>query len=163
MAKEKKNNVVKFNPKKAVTVLERILLLNQLLPKEGSFENLKLLRVVRENLSFNEAENKGLQFRMVTDPERGQMTVWNSIKLKNKATGEIVVAPNDILVQMANKDPDVFEVSPACPEKEIFFGEIIEKLISKAIQTLDKAEKLTEDHFSLYEMFVKEPETKPGE
>jgi len=46
------------------------------------------------------------------------------------------------------------------PPKEIFFGEIIEGLIVKALKELDKAEKLTQDHFSLYEKFVSEEDEK---
>jgi len=46
---------MKFN------VLERVVLMN-LLPKEGSFANIKLLRVARESLSFDDLENKKLNF-----------------------------------------------------------------------------------------------------
>jgi len=49
-----------------LNVLERLMALN-LLPKEGTFTNLKLIRVAREELSFNEAENKALNFQQVGD------------------------------------------------------------------------------------------------
>jgi hypothetical protein len=140
------------DPKKKVDVLDRIILLG-ILPKEGSFANLKLLRVVKENLSFNESENRALQFRQEAT-ENGTMMVWNTIKLKNKASGEIIRAPNNVLQAMAEKDPDLFEVEPACPAKAIFFGEVIEGLIKKALLELDKAEKLTAEHYSVYEKFV---------
>jgi len=156
----KKANVVKFNPKKKVDVLERIALLG-LLPKEGSFANLKLLRVVKENLSFNESENRALQFRQET-VDGIPMMVWNIIRLKNKTTGDIVRAPNAVLQQMAAQDPDAFEVTPACPAKEIFFGEVIEGLIRKVLKELDKAEKLTADHYSLYEKFMEGHEEETG-
>lgn len=147
---------VKVGKKMELNVLERFGLLG-ILPKEGSFLNLKLVRLVREELSFTEAENKALQFRTVN-----QMILWNSICLTNKATGEIVKAPNDVLVQMAQKDPDAFEVAPACPNKEILFGETIEGLIVKALKDLDKSEKITEDHYSLYEKFMEGHEENPG-
>ena len=44
-----------------LNVLERIVLLN-ILPQQGSFSNLKLLRVAKEALSFTEEENKLLNF-----------------------------------------------------------------------------------------------------
>lgn len=44
-----------------LTVLERLILLN-VLPKEGDFTTLKLLRKLRENLSFDEEEHKVLNF-----------------------------------------------------------------------------------------------------
>lgn len=44
-----------------LTVLERLVLLN-VLPKEGDFTTLKLVRVAREALSFNDIENQKLKF-----------------------------------------------------------------------------------------------------
>lgn len=54
-----------------LTVLERLVLLN-VLPKEGNFTTIKLLRKLRENLSFDEAENKALNF--VQD---GDQVTWD--------------------------------------------------------------------------------------
>ena len=42
----------------------------------------------------------------------------------------------------------------AVPDKDFFFGEIIEGLIKKALKELNRMEKLSQDHFSLYEKFV---------
>jgi len=47
---------------KYLNVLERVLTLS-LLPKEGTFANLKLLRTAKENLSFTDEENKKLNFQ----------------------------------------------------------------------------------------------------
>ncbi len=107
--------------KKKLDVLERLMLL-QVLPKEGNYSNLKALRVVREALSFTEAENKALAFR-----EEAGMLRWNPLGTK---------------------------------DKEIFFGEIIEGLIVKALKALNDQEKLTVDQFSLYEKFVGEEDAK---
>ena len=156
---KKSEKVVKFNPKKKVNVLERLMLLG-ILPKEGSFTNLKLLRLVKESLSFNEAENKALQFRN-ENAGGAQMMLWNTSKLINKETGDLVRAPEQILQQMLATDPDKFEAKPACPDKEIFFGEVIEALIRKALKALDSAEKLTADHYSLYEKFMEGHEDEP--
>lgn len=54
-----------------LTVLERLVLLN-LLPKEGNFTTLKLVRKAREALSFDDLENKRLAF--VQD---GDQVRWN--------------------------------------------------------------------------------------
>jgi hypothetical protein len=116
--------VVEMVPKMKLNVLERLILQN-LLPKEGSFLNLKLLRVVKEELSFDEAENKALQFRQ--DTGENPMLRWT---------------------------PDV------CPDKEFTFGAVVRGIIVKALTDLDKAEKITQDHYSLYEKFMEnnEPE-----
>ena len=42
-------------------VFDRLILLN-ILPKEGDFTTLKIVRKLREDLSFTEAEHKALQF-----------------------------------------------------------------------------------------------------
>ena len=148
---------VKVGKKVELDVLERLTLSN-VLPKEGTFLNLRLLRVVKEELSFTEEENRALQFR-----QDGQMLMWNSVCLTNKATGEIVKAPNEVLVQMAQKDPAGadFQMAPACPPKEFVFGEVVEGLIVKALKDLDKAEKITAEHYSLYEKFMEGHEENP--
>lgn len=140
--------VVNLGKTVKLNVLDRMALLG-ILPKEGSFQNLKLLRILREELSFNEAENKALQFR-VTD----NMLKWNNIVLTNKETGECVNAPSDVLQEMLNKNPEAFTVEASCPEKEITVGPTIEEVIVKALTDLDKKGKLTEDHYSLYEKFM---------
>ena len=63
------NNVVQLGTE--LTVLERLVLLGAL-PKEGDFVTLKLVRKLRENLSFDEAEIKELNF--VQD---GDQVRWN--------------------------------------------------------------------------------------
>jgi predicted transcriptional regulator len=96
-------------------VRERIIL-SQILPKEGSFTNLKLIRVMQEELSFSEAENKILDFKQAED-----RLTWSE---------------------------DTVE------QKDIKFGEVIEKLIVSKLTELDKEEKLTNEHFSLCEKFM---------
>jgi len=94
------------------SVIERLILLN-LLPREGSFTNLKLIRVAREKLSFTEEENKLLNFT-----QTGDQLKW----------ADNIVA-----------------------EKEVELGETVMKLAVAALQNLNKKEKLTEGHISLYE------------
>lgn len=67
-----------------LTVVERLVLLN-ILPKEGDFTTIKLLRKLRENLSFDEDEHKKLNF--VQD---GDQVKWNQEALADKqiAIGE---------------------------------------------------------------------------
>ncbi len=54
-----------------LNVLER-LVIQGLLPKEGNYTTLKLLRVCRESLSFDDLENKRLSFFQDGDQIR-----WN--------------------------------------------------------------------------------------
>uniref|UniRef100_A0A6M3X5J4 Uncharacterized protein n=1 Tax=viral metagenome TaxID=1070528 RepID=A0A6M3X5J4_9ZZZZ len=61
-----------------LTVVERLVLLN-ILPKEGDFTTIKLLRKLRENLSFDEDEHEKLNF--VQD---GDQVRWNQNALTDK-------------------------------------------------------------------------------
>lgn len=54
-----------------LSVSDRLTMLN-LLPKEGTFVNLKLIRVAREELSFNEVENRALGFQ-----QKGNQLTWD--------------------------------------------------------------------------------------
>ena len=69
-----------------MTVMERLVTMN-LLPAEGSFTNLKLVRVAKEVLTFSEEEHKTLQFKQIGD----QMT-WNQTVVIEKEVeiGEVV-------------------------------------------------------------------------
>jgi len=62
-----------------LSVFERINLLS-ILPKEGDFTTLKIIRQLREDLSFTEEEHKALQFEVFED---GRIT-WNAKAAKDK-------------------------------------------------------------------------------
>ena len=106
-----------------LSVIERVMLAN-ILPKEGTFANLRLLRVVKEEISFSEEENKALDFE-----QDGDQLKWK-FKIEE---GKLV----DLI-----------------PEKEVAIGEVVTKLISKELNSLNSKAKLTEQHFSLYEKFI---------
>lgn len=59
-----------------LTVAERITLFD-VLPKEGNFATLKLLRQLREALSFDEEENKALNMTTTVDEHGRGMITWN--------------------------------------------------------------------------------------
>ena len=102
-----------------LTVLERIALLG-ILPAEGNFVTLKIVRKLRESLSFEEDEAKKLNVRF----EDGRI-FWDA----------------------AAEEPE---------GKEIEIGEKATDLIVDSLKKLDKEGKLTEQHFSAFEKFVKE-------
>lgn len=73
-----------------LTVPERITLLN-ILPPQGDFTTLKLVRQLREALSFNEEENKALKFTQTGQGDKSFVT-WNASEaekiVKNISIGE---------------------------------------------------------------------------
>jgi len=73
------------------SVKDRLILLG-ILPKEGNITTLKIVRNLREELSFNEEEHKLLNFT-----QNGNLTNWNlepavkkEIEIGEKATDVIV-------------------------------------------------------------------------
>jgi len=131
-----------------LSVLERLLVMG-LLPRESNFTNLKILRVAREALSFNDEENGLLNFRM-----EGEQTRWNNDVIVFKDSREIVPGDPEEVFKMIQENPELYDRKPLVDDKEIKIGEIATQLIVAALKKLNETEKLTEQHFSLYEKFV---------
>ena len=100
-----------------LTVPDRLTLLN-ILPKEGDFTTIKLMRKLRESLSFDEDELKIIQF-----VQNGDQVQWN-------AEGAASIL------------------------KRCQIGEKMTDMIHDVLKKLSDEKKLTDQHFSLYEMFV---------
>lgn len=98
-------------------VFDRLILLN-ILPKEGDFTSIKIVRQLREDLSFNEEEHKALDFQQ------------EELNIKWNQAADI--------------------------PKEIEIGERATDLITETLKKLSSDKKLTEQHLSLYEKFVKD-------
>jgi hypothetical protein len=80
-----------------LTVLERLTLLNTL-PAEGDLTTLRIIRRLRESLSFSESEHTALGFKAETNEDGKQLVRWNTdapqeadIQVGQKAT-EIIKA-----------------------------------------------------------------------
>jgi len=76
-----------------LSVLERLLIQN-LLPEKGSFTNLKLVRVAREVLSFDDAENKVLEFK-----QDGEQLLWAP-----DVIGDREIELGEIITEMIKKE-----------------------------------------------------------
>ena len=78
-------------------VFDRLILLN-ILPREGNFVALKIVRKMLEDLSFSEEEHKALEFK---EGDNGQV-LWKSEadKPKNISIGE---KATDIIVEVLKK------------------------------------------------------------
>ncbi len=102
--------------KRKLNIGERLVLL-ELLPREGNFVTLKIVRDLQSALSFTEKELKELGIIF-----EGNNIKWNPAKSKET--------------------------------KEIEIGEKAEELFLDALKKLDENQKLTSNHFALYEKFV---------
>ena len=106
-----------------LNLYERVVVMS-LLPPEGNFVTLKIVRDLQAELAPSEEEAK-------------------IAGLEDLPTGG-VKAKNWFLVV----------------EKEIVFGDIALGLVVDALKKLDEEKKLTNDHFTVYEKFIINPEKK---
>ena len=78
-----------------LTVTERLMILD-LLPKEGTYVTLKLIRVLREELSFNNEENQALKFKY-----EGNQVLWDDGAAATLGTKEVEIPQTMIDVILA--------------------------------------------------------------
>ena len=105
-----------------LSVLERLMAVG-LLPEKGSFTNLKLIRVAREALSFNDGEHKALNFRVEKDPQGNDLTRWNDAAVPDKeiSLGEVVT---HMIVKELKELNDKEELKP---EQFTLYEKFVEK------------------------------------
>ena len=108
-----------------LTVFERLVLLN-VLPREGGLTTLKIVRQLRESLSFTEEEHTALQFRQGGD----KLADGSTVPAGRLAWNEAGNVPKDIPV-----------------------GEKATAIVLATLRELDRAKKLTADHLPLCEKF----------
>ena len=109
-----------YEPFKVKLGLFERLVCMALLPTEGSFATLKIVRELQMTLAPTEEEYKaaGLKDDLLTGGINAELG-WDKVE-----------------------------------DKEIVFGDIAKAIIVSALEKLDKEEKLTQQHISLYEKFV---------
>ena len=99
-----------------LTVLERLMIQN-LLPEKGSFTNLKLVRVARELLSFDELENKALNFQ-----QDGEQLRW-----EDNAVGEKEIVLGEVVSEMVKKTlKELDEKEELKPEQFTLYEKFVE-------------------------------------
>jgi len=74
-----------------LSVFDRLILLN-ILPKEGDITTLKIIRTLKDNLSFSEDEHKSLEFKHEGDQIAWQQgaDIPKEIEIGEKATDIII-------------------------------------------------------------------------
>ena len=112
-----------------LTLSERIILLG-ILPAEGDFTTLGILRNLRENLSLTEEENKEHEVMVIPNP-------------KNDGSATYQWKPESAKIEF-----------------EIEIGDKAKSIVKEQLLKLDKEKKMLPQHMSLYEKFVQEKEGK---
>ena len=109
-----------------LSLTDRFMLL-EILPAQGDFATLKIVRKLREALSLTETEFK----------EYGVRTAGQTLD------DGTVVPEGRIAWNAAGNEP-----------KDIPIGEKATDLIVEALKRLDREKQLTEQHIGLYELFI---------
>jgi hypothetical protein len=133
-----------------LSVMDRMTT-SALLPAKASYANHMLIEEARAILSFTEDEHKLLNFR-----QEGEMTRWDESRVFNKETNEPVskdILP-EFLAKMVTAQPDNFEMRSTVDEVEINLGDVVTKILTEALEALDKAEDLTVHQLNLYKKFL---------
>ena len=120
-----------------LSVFERLMLLN-ILPAEGDLPTLRVVRKMREDLSFTEAEHAALHFVSL----EGQVT-WRTALPKEEAEAmpEDKAAELNAYIAALNKGV------------EIALGPKAREIARETLEKMNKEKKLREEHLSLCDKF----------
>jgi hypothetical protein len=127
--KNKKKDVINNGTAVDLSVLERVLLLN-ILPREGSIITLRMIRQLREKLSFDIDELKILQFR-----NPGEEYFIGGVK---------GIVPEGQLVWNRGTS---FEI------KNIQFDKIEVETIMNSLKIMDEQERMNDELLNIYDKF----------
>jgi len=139
-----------------LTILERIKLL-EVLPPQGDLTTLKILRKLRESLSFSEEELKHFSvaheymcpYRSEDNPEGKLERCDNKGFFKAQPT----CGRHNIPMQPTGQMNLMIPPEAMGIEKEIHMGAQALTICSSALKRLNDSKQLTEAHVSLYEKF----------
>ena len=131
-----------------LTIPERLVLIT-ILPPEGDYLTLKLVRKLKESLSFSEEEHKQLNFRNRFDcPECGAQTYASfPTKCENKDCKRFDQYMKQSSFLTWNEDANII--------KDVHMGNKAKELIKSTLQKMSDEKKLNETYLDAYEKFVK--------
>lgn len=128
-----------------LTVIERMMLLG-ILPEKGDFTTLKLMRKLRETLSFSEEEHTQLHFmRRFVCPKCEKVVLTSAPQIICGDCAEDMKSTDEVRWD----DPDGLE-------KQIYMGDKVTEIITNTLKVMNDNQVLTDQHMSIYEKFVKE-------
>lgn len=131
-----------------LTVPERLVLVN-ILPPEGDYTTLKLVRKLRESLSFSEEEHKQVNFRSRFDCPECKVEVYSATlpKCENKDCKRFDQYMQKSNFLTWNEDANIV--------KDVHMGNKAKELLKSTLQRMSDEKKLNETYLDAYERFVK--------
>lgn len=129
-------------------VYERLVLMS-ILPQAGDFVTLKLVRKLREALSFNEKEIAEISFQNHWRCPKCQKVELSAQAIKCQECGVYMVLAGSVSWD---------EEKAIGVVKDVHMGRSMHELCASTLKKLSDESKLTEQHMSLYELFVEADE-----
>jgi len=120
-------------------------MLMNILPQQGDFVALKLVRKLRESLSFSEKEIEQINFKPHWRCPQCQKVEVSAQVIKCENCG-VYMQPAGQVTWDEEKAKDAI--------KEIHMGRAMHGLCVSTLKKLSDEQKLTEQHMSIYEKFV---------
>ena len=131
-----------------LTIMERITLL-EILPKEGDFTTLKLVRKLRESLSLSEQEIEQI----------GLLNYWQCPKCHKGDSSKIMPkCPDCDSFMIPTNQVTWDDVKAGDLIKDVHLGNTMMTLCVDTLKKIDTEKKLTQRHYSLYEKFIETKE-----
>lgn len=129
-----------------LTVFERLMLSN-VLPKEGDFVTLKLVRKLREALSFGEEEIATINFQ----------NLWRCPQCKEESFASRQIKCDKCKIYCAPVGQVTWDEAKAKEiVKDVHMGSTMQTLCVATLQKLSAEKKLTDQYYSLFEKFCGE-------
>jgi len=120
-----------------------------ILPKEGDFITLKLVRKLREALSFNEKEIAEINFKNHWRCPKCEKVELSAESIKCQECGIHMILAGQVTWD---------EEKAINVVKDVHMGKAMHNLCASTLKKLSDEGKLTEQHMSIYEKFVEDEE-----
>ena len=148
-----------------LTIPERMATLG-VLPEQGNFADLKIIQGLKMDLSFDEKEIKKWDIRSVVvfdyeaGEDKGKVTARDEFEAKKIMQEQFPDITDIKITPDTSRPPQIAWGGPGSdPTKFIKgfnFGKRGEEIIETAFKKYSKEGKLTAQHISVYEKFIKE-------
>ena len=140
-----------------LTLSDRFAILG-ILPAEGNFATLKIVRKLREQMSLTEAEIKKYGVAQIyevhANPIRNAKTDAEAVTIATEIYGADNAQRISIGIRNGTIESNQITWEKGEEVMEMEFGEFAENMIKEQLIEMNEANKLEDRHFAIYEKFV---------
>ena len=140
-----------------LTLSDRFAILG-ILPAEGNFATLKIVRKLREQMSLTEAEIKEYGVIQIYEVHaraiKGAKTDTEAVTIATKIYGANNAERIAMGIRNGTIESNQITWENGEKETEMEFGEFAENMIKEQLKKMNEANTLEDRHFAIYEKFV---------